>query len=166
MVKGDLSSYVEFKIEDLGSLAIYAQLKYMCTKDRKIKLEQIRIYEKGFHNATFFLEEFEHEYIKIIFSRVHGGNMYLDQTHSITKEAIHVMIGFCQTNKVSVLRKIPKEIVMQLTKSTWDVHAMLVNNIDDEAIKFVTMVIDYRIFNSSRLNSVPVIVVHSTYWMI
>lgn len=63
IVKGDLSSYIDCKIEDLGSLSIYTQLKSLCDENRKIQLEYIRVYEKGFHNATYFLEDFEEEHI-------------------------------------------------------------------------------------------------------
>lgn len=39
IVKGDLSSYIDYKIEDLGSLSIYSQLKTLCDKSRKIQPE-------------------------------------------------------------------------------------------------------------------------------
>lgn len=63
IVKGDLSNYIDCKIEDLGTLSIYSQLKSICNENRKIQLEYIRVYEKGFHNAAYFLEDFEEEHI-------------------------------------------------------------------------------------------------------
>lgn len=72
VVKGDLSSNIDYKIEDLGSLSIYSQLKSLCGENKKTQLEYIRVYERGFHNAAYFLEDFEEEHTQIILSRVHG----------------------------------------------------------------------------------------------
>lgn len=42
IVKGDLSSYIDCKIEDLGSLTIYSQLKSLCNENKKIQTKLIR----------------------------------------------------------------------------------------------------------------------------
>lgn len=125
-----------------------------------------RVYEKGFHNAAYFLEDFEEEHIRIILSHVHGENMYLERTHTITKEAIHVVTGFWSTGEVPKLRRFCKETITTLTSSTSDGHAFPINRIKDPAVKLATMVIGYRIFYSSRLNSVLSATVHTTYKMI
>lgn len=166
IVKGDLSSYLNCKIEDLGSLSIYSQLKFLCDKSGKIQPKYIRVYEKGFHNATYFLEDFEEEHIRIILSSVHGENMYLERTHTITKEAIHVVTSFWSTGEVPKLRQISKETITTLTSSTSNGNAFFVNNIKDPMVKLATMAIGYRIFYSSRMNSVPSVAVHTTYKMI
>lgn len=61
-------------------------------------------FEKGFHNAAYFLEDFEEENIRIILSRVHGENMYLERTHTITKESIQALTGSFSTGEVPELR--------------------------------------------------------------
>lgn len=86
IIKGDLSIYIDYKIQDRGSLSIYSQLKSLCVKNGKIKPAYIRVYEKGFHNTKYFLQDFEKENIRIILSHVHGENMYLDRLHTIKKE--------------------------------------------------------------------------------
>lgn len=161
-IKGDLSSYIDCKIEDLGSLAIYSRLKSLCDKSKKIKPKYIRVNEKGFHNATYFLEYFEEENVRIILSRVHGGNMYLDRSYTITKEVIHVVIGFWRTGEVPKLRIISKNTVIALTQTTIDGRALSVNNNADPIVRFETMVIGYQIFHSTRMNNVPSVVVHAT----
>lgn len=166
LIKGDLSNYIDCKIEDLGPLAIYSQLKSLCDKNRKIKPNYIRVYEKCFHNAGYFLENFEEEHVRIILIHVHGGNMYLDRSHTITKEAIHVVTGFWQIGEVPKLRKISQNTIIELTKTTCDSRAMSVNNIQDEVVRYATMIIGYRIFHSSRMNSVPSAAVQATYQMI
>lgn len=119
-VKGDLSSYIDFKIEDLGSLSIYTQLKSVCDENGKIQTEYIRVFKKDFHNVAYFLEDFEEEHIRIILSRVHDENMYLERTHTITKEAIQAVTNFYSTSEVPVSRHISKDTVYSLTRSTSD----------------------------------------------
>lgn len=99
IVRGDLSSYIDCKIEDLGSLSIYSQLKSLCDKSGKIQHKYIKVYEKGFHNSAYFLEDFEEDHIRIILSHVHGENMYLERTHTITKESIQAMTGVWPTGE-------------------------------------------------------------------
>lgn len=81
--------------------------------------------------------------------------MYLERTHTITKEAIQT--------EVPELRKISKDTVINSTSSTFDKRAFSINNIRD---KLVAMVIGYRVFYSSRLNSVPSVVIHTAHRMI
>lgn len=166
LIKDDFSSYIDCKIEDLRSLALYSQLKSPCNKSGKVKPEYIRVYEKGFHNAVYFLEDFEEEHVSIIRSRVHGRKIYLDRSYNITKEAIHVVTSFYQTGEVLELRKILQNTVIELTKTTYDAHATSISNIQDEVVRYARMIIGYWIFHSSQMNSVPSTVVHVAYWMI
>lgn len=92
--------------------------------------------------------------------------MYLERTHTITKEAIQAVIGFYATSEVPMLRRISKEIVYTLTGSTSNKGAFSINNIRDPTVKLASMVIGYRVFYSSRLNSVPSVAVHTAYKMI
>lgn len=43
---------------------------------------------------------------------------------------------------------------------------MIVNNINDPIVKFASMVIGYKIYYSSRMNSIPATTIHTTYWMV
>lgn len=114
----------------------------------------------------YFLEYFEEEHVKIILSHVHGENIYLDRSYTITKESIHAMIGFWQIDEVPKLGKILKETMVTLTLTTFDNPTFSVNNIKDPTVRLATMVIGYRIFYSTRMNSVPSAAVHATYIMI
>lgn len=49
--------------------------------------------------------------------------MYLERTHTITKEAIEAVTGFYSTGEVPKLRQISKETVNTLTGSTSDGRA-------------------------------------------
>lgn len=138
-------------------------MKSLFDKSRKIQPEYIRLYEKGFHSASYFLEDFEEDHIRSILSHIHVENMYLESTHTITEEAIQVVTDFWSTGEVPKLRQISKEIVTTLTSPTSNGHAFFVNNIKDPMVKLATMVIGYQIFYSSRMNSVPSIAMHTAY---
>lgn len=166
VVKGDLSSYIDCKIEYLGNLHIYTQLKSLCDKNRKIETKYARVFEKGFHIATYFVEDFEDEHIRIILSQVHRENMYLERTHTITKEFIRVVKSYFSTGEIPMLRQISKDTIFKLTGSTSDKCAFSINNIRDLVVKLSAMVIGYWVFYSSRLNSVPSIAIHTAHRMI
>lgn len=108
IVKGDISGYIDYKLEDLGSLAIHSQLSLFCGDDKKIKPEYNILERKKLHNEVYFLEEFMEDHIRIILSKVHGDKMYLERMHDIMPEEIHVVTGFCNIGEVPALRKVIK----------------------------------------------------------
>lgn len=70
LIEGDLSRYIDCKLEDPGSLVIHSQLSPLCGDDKNIKPEYSIIERKKLHNVLYFLKEFTEEHIKIILSRV------------------------------------------------------------------------------------------------
>lgn len=99
-------------------------------------------------------------------SRVHGDKMYLERTHDITPQAIHAVTSFCNTGEVPALRKVSKMEIAKLTGSTSDSQGMTVNPIEDDLVKYAYMVIGYRTFSASGINSVSAAVVNTAYQMI
>lgn len=89
--------------------------------------------------------------------------MWLDRLHKITKEVIHAVIRFCSTDEVPLLRSVPKNDVEKMIGSRWDGRSMTVNNINDPAMKYASMVIGYRICYSSRMNSILAATIHTAY---
>lgn len=67
---------------------------------------------------------------------------------------------------MSLLRSIPKNDVEKFTGTRVDTRAMTMNDINDLVVKFASMVIGYRIFYSSIMNSILVGAIHTTYQMI
>lgn len=166
IVEEGISDYIDYKIEDLGSLVIHSQLSLFYGKDKKIKPEFSILEKKKLHNAVYFLEEFSDDHIRIILRRVHDDKMYLVWTHDITPKAIHVVINFCNTGKVPALRKVSKTIMSKLTGSVSDSCGMTINSIKDDLVKYACMVIGYWTFSTSRINSIFVAAVNATYRMI
>lgn len=114
----------------------------------------------------YFLEDFIEDHIRIILSRVHGDKMYLERMHDIMPEAIHAVIGFCNTGEVAALRTVSKTKMTKLTGSTSDSQGMIVNPFKDELVKYACMVIGYRTFSASRINSISAAAVNAAYRMI
>lgn len=69
--------------------------------------------------------------------------MYLERTHTITKEAIQAVTSYFSIGEVPEQRRISKEMVFTLTISTSDKHSFSIKNIKDPAVKLEAMVIDY-----------------------
>lgn len=166
IVEEGISDYIDCKIEDLGFLAIHTQLGLFYGKDTKIKPKFSVIEKKKFHNAVYFLEDFTEDHIRIILSRVHSDKMYLERTHDIMPQAIHAVTSFCNIGEVPTLRKVSKMEMTKLTSSTSDSRGMTVNPIKDDVVKYACMVIGYRMFSASRINSVSATAVNATYQMI
>lgn len=120
IVEDDISGYIDYKLEDLGSLVIHSQLGLFCRDDKKIKPKYSILEKKKLHNTVYFLEEFIEDHIRIILRRVHGDKMYLERTHDITPEAIHVVTSFCNIGEVPALRKVIKTEMTKLTGSMSD----------------------------------------------
>lgn len=166
IVEEGILDYIDYKIEDLGSLVIHSQLSLFYGKDKKIKPEYNILEKKKLHNAIYFLEEFTDDHICIILSRVHGDKMYLERTHDITPEVIHVVTGFCNVGDLPALRKFIKMEMTKFTGSVSDQQGMTINTIKDDLVKYACMVIGYRTFHASRINFVFAAAVNVAYRMI
>lgn len=159
IVEEGIFDYIDYKIEDLGSLAIHSQLDLFCDKDKKIRPEYNILEKKKLYNVVYFLEDFIEDHIRIILSRVHGDKMYLERTHDITLQAIHVVTGFCNIGDVPALRMVSKIEMSKLT-------SMIVNSIKNDLVKYACMVIGYQTLSASKINSISAAMVNVTYRMI
>lgn len=141
----DVRSFYHCKQEDLGVAIIYEQYRSLCNEQDRLKEQFISVVNKGFHHAINFIEDFYDKLVRFVLRSIHDQFMWLDRPHKITKEAIHVVTSFCSTGEVPLLMSIPKNDVENLTGSRWDKRAITMNDINDLAVKFSSMVIGYRI---------------------
>lgn len=150
----------------MGLPIILEQYRSLCD-DKGILKEQYKIIaDKGFHYAINFLDDFDNELVRFILSRIHDQFMWLDQPHKITKEAIHAVTIFYSTGEVILLRSMPKDNVEKVTGSKWDGKAMPMSNINDPVVKYVLMVFGYRIYYSSKMNSILATAIQTAYQMV
>lgn len=105
-------------------------------------------------SALYFPKEFKTKWIRIIPGQVHDGKMWLDELVKITKDVIHMVTGYPLCDKEKSLRHPPKNDIEKLTGVEWDNKGMKINTISDPKTRFRAYVISYKIFQSSKLNSI------------
>lgn len=90
----------------------------------------------------------------------------LDRPHKITKEVIRAIIGLAKTGDVPSLRKVSNDTVIATTGSKFDRRAMTINDILENNVNFASMVAVYKVYQSSRYNSVSGTAIYSAYQML
>lgn len=151
----------------MGVATIFNQYRSLCDNKGILKEQFRSVADKGFHHGINFIDNFNDELVRFVLSQIHDQFMWLDRPHKITKEAIHVVIGFCSTGEVSLLSSVLKNDVEKIIGSRWDGKTMMVNKINGLAMKYASMVIGYRIFYNSRsMNNISAATIHTAYQMV
>ena len=73
----------------------------------------------------------------------------------ITKKMIHKIMGLPMLNKAKTTKTLGRNELQKETLAEWDGRGLKLNNISDMELKFGICVIAYKLYSSSRLNSVP-----------
>lgn len=71
-----------------------------------------------------------------------------------------------QTDEKLGLWKVRNPTVNKLTSAEFDGRLMRINTIKDDDVKFVAMVIGYKVYRSNQLNSVSDTAIHAAYKMV
>lgn len=114
--------------------------------DGKVKDEHTHLEDKGLTNILHFPKDFKTEWIRIVLSKVHDGTMWLDELVRITKDVIHMVIGYHVCDKAKSIRHPRKSEIKKLTRDEWDDRGMEINTISDPKTRFSAYVIAYKIF--------------------
>lgn len=108
----------------------------------------------------------EDEWERYIMSRVHDEFMWLDRPYKITKHVVHVVTCLHQTSRKPNLRKVTNPTVIKLTGAQYDNKSMTIDDILENEVKFSSMIIGYKVYQSSRLNSVSGTAIYASYQMV
>ena len=81
----------------------------------------------------------------------------------ITKRIVHRVIGFPTLDWPKTLRSDNKEAIERNTRAKWNKRGMTIDTIIEPLLEFAVRVISHKFYQSSRLNSVPCIVVDVAY---
>ena len=81
----------------------------------------------------------------------------------ITKRVIHRVTRFPTLGQPRALRSDAKETIEKNTGTRWNKRGMTIDTIADPLVNFSVRVISHKFYQSSRLNSVPCIVVDVGY---
>lgn len=90
-----------------------------------------------------------------VVSRFHDRKFWLDKPIEVTKKIISRVTGYPTTDKAKAFQSSSHPDVENNMGGQWDGRALNISTIKDPAVKFAAHVIGYKIFQSSRPNSVP-----------
>lgn len=163
----DLRIYIHCNIENFGTDAlkkIYSDV--IIDEQGLVKPEHKIVGDLGFVEILN-IPEFLKEVVCLVLSRVHGEFIWLDSIFKISKEEIKVVTGLPSTSsRPNKIKNIPNKGVMDLTRATSDNRSLRVNDITDANVRYVSMVLGYRVTHGNRLNYVSRLCIHSAYEMV
>lgn len=110
---------------------------------------------------------FKTEWIRIVLSGIHDGSLWIENGYiKITKRIIHRVTGYPTLDWPKTLRSDSKEVIEKNTRAKWNKRGMTIDTITDSLLDFSIRVISHKFYKSSRLNSVPYIVMDVGYKII
>lgn len=89
-----------------------------------------------------------------------------DRPHLITKEAIKVVTRLCDTRPLPVLNSMKNEVVMKLTRDTFDRRDLATNPITNPAMKYVAIMIGHKIYFTNREKNLSATTINIGYDMV
>jgi hypothetical protein len=128
--------------------------KELCV-DGSLKPEHTHLETKGLTHITHLLRNFQTKWIRYILSRVHSGQLWLDQPVTLTKKMINKVTGLPMLNKAKSTKALSQKDLLKETLAEWDGRGLKVSTISDIELRFGIHIITHKIYSSSRLNSVP-----------
>lgn len=84
----------------------------------------------------------------------------------ITKEVIREATRLCSTKPSPILKLVKNEVVMELIGAQYDRRALTIKDITNPRMKYVAMMIGYKIYFSNRENSVSAIAINMSCKMV
>jgi len=97
---------------------------------------------------------------------MHDEFLWLMKPFKITKDAIKAVTGLNSSGGLSMLKVVKNQTVTDATGSRFDKMAMIINDIIDLDVKLASMVIGYKIYHSSRENSISGMTIYAAYNML
>lgn len=82
------------------------------------------------------------------------------------KEVIRVVAGLFSVDHVPTLKSMKNEVVMKLTGAKFDKRALTVKEFENPTMKFISMMIGYKIFFTHRENYIFVIAISTANEMV
>jgi len=99
-------------------------------------------------------------------SRIHDNFMWLNGPFKITKDAIRAVTRLHSSGGIPVLKSVKNQTLSEAIGSKFDKRAMTIDDISDPDVKFASMIIGYKIYHSSRENSIPGTAIYTAYEML
>lgn len=145
-----LSLYAQCMVDDFGSLnSNFKNLEEKCF----IQLVHFPIFD-------------EPEWVGYVLRKIHDEFLWLDKPYKITKKAIQEVTYLSATGIVPKLWHVKNTIVMEVTSLNHNNRSMTISEIVEHDVRFAQMVIGYKVYQSSRYNSIFDTTIYATYQML
>lgn len=103
---------------------------------------------------------------RYILSRIHDEFIWLDKPYKITKNAIQAVTCLNEIGEILSLRNVKNMIVIEVTGSQHDSRSMTISDIVEYDVRFISMVMGYKVYISGKLNSVSNMTIYVAYQII
>ena len=131
--------------------------------DEVLKPEHKHLERKGLTHISHLPRNFQVKWVRYVLSRVHNGQLWLEQPVLITKKMIHKITGLPMLSKAKATKTLGRDELQKKTLAEWDGRGLKINNVIDLELRFGIYIIAYKIYSSSQLNSVSCEVVDLAY---
>ena len=99
--------------------------------------------------------------------QIHDGSLWLEiGPIKITKKIVHRVTGFPTLDLLKTLRSDKREAIEKNMGAKWNNRGMTIDTITEPLLDFSVRVISHKFYQSSRLNSMPCIVVDVSYKLV
>lgn len=144
----DIQTYFKCNIQEIGT-----SLAKLCV-DGTLKHEHKHLETKGLTHIPHLPRNFQVKWMRYILIRVHNGQLWLEKPVLITKKMIHRITGLLMLNKAKTTKTLGWDELQKLTLVEWDGRGLKLNNVSCVELRFGINVIAYKLYSSSRMNSV------------
>ena len=149
----DIRTHFKCSIQEIGTLEMQNALTEL-SSNGTLKPEHKHLERKGLTHIPHMPRNFQVKWVRYVLSRVHNGQLCLEQPILITKKMIHRITGFPMLNKAKATKTLGREELQRLTLAEWDGRGLKISNVTDLELRFGIYIIAYKIYSSSRLNNV------------
>ena len=115
----DIRSHFKCLIQEHGNLEIDNALGEMSV-DGTLKPEHKHLETKGLTHISHLPRKFQTKWVRYVLSRVHNGQLWLEQPVLITKKMINKINGLPMLNKEKSTKTLGREELQKLTLAEWD----------------------------------------------
>ena len=122
-------------IQDIGTLKMDESLEKICVNDI-LKLEHQHLEAKGLTHILHMPHEFQVNWIRFILSRVHNGQLWLEQPNLIMNKMINRITSLPMLSKSKMTKTISYAEQEKKTLVEWDVRGMKIRNFTNMELKF------------------------------
>ena len=133
----------------------------------KIKDDFFIVEKKTLTKALAFPTMFKTKWIRIALNRIHDGAFLLETSLvKFMKKTINRVTRFQTLDQPKTLRSDKREAIEKNIGAKWNNRGMTIDTIKDPLLEFTMRIISHKFYQSSKLNSVPCIVVDVAYKLV